>query len=354
MTEPGATSILRFRHLLTGVIDAFLQKQGVTSPGTAMLVAELAVILSRYREEGTALYPAVFVCERIETLTRHVDASDALLLGIGSVSVDTLRGAVKVCAPLAQSGWSIFLDRQGDALRFGVFRSDDFVLCETPLEILRHSDAPELQAVGVFRVSDDVIELRGGVGPSHYIYLSGARTDAPPPGVVSAELLSSLTRDSDPEVHDGLRTFYRRVLLDILFAVQGTLIAVVPPGVSPRGFFSDGIFLPDPVNVGGVIQAYQSHRGGRARAALDGLRALLRGMTASDGITVLRSDGAIIGFNVFLAHASAATTRHEGIPGGARRRAFDALVGLLDRGLVAAFYRSQDGYAECRQAAADP
>lgn len=349
---PDPAPMLSFRHLLTGAIEAFLAEQAFTAPATAVVVAELAIVLAHYREEGDALHPLVVVCERLGALMAHLDARDALVMGEGPESPATVRQAIKTCAPLAQDGWTVFLDREAARLRFGVFRTDDFVLRETPLEILRRTDDPGLRAVAVVRVADDVIELSGAVGAPRYVYLSGARTDAAPPGVVSRELLASLTCGCGDAVRDDLVTFYRRVLLDVLRAAHGTLVAVVPAEPSARALFRDGVLLAAPLDVCARIARYRAHPSDAAQASLQGLRALLRGMTSSDGITVLRTDGAIVGFNAFVAHTPAPAERRHAAPGGARRRTFEALAGMLGRGLAAAYYCSQDGHTECRRAAA--
>ncbi len=342
-------TVVSFRTMLTEAVDAFLDEQAMASRPTAEALGEIVVGLGHYREEGTALYPLVFLCDDLDALLTHVDGADALALGHGPESPDTVRRALKTCAPLAQGGWSAYFERHDGGLRYGVFRTDDFVLRETPLEVLRRTDDPKLRAVGVVRVADDVVELRGGVGPSRYVYLSGARTDGAPPGVVSRELLTGVTRDCDPARRNDLYVFYRRVLLDVVRASHGTLLVVVPAHTRAEALFQDGVFLPEPVDVGAVIAAYRAHADSTTRASLQALRALLRGMLSSDGITVLRSDGAIVAFNVFVSHASSPDSRSGATPGGARRRTFEALTALVGHGLVAAFYRSQDGHAECRR-----
>lgn len=347
---PPHPSSLDFRHLLTDAIESFLATQRMPSPETAAVLAEIAVVLAHYREEGTALHPLVVLCERLDVVMAHLGAGRALVLGEGPEAPDTARRAVKVCAPLALGGWSSFLDREGGRLRFGVFHADDFVLRETPLEVLRRTEDPSLRAVGVVRVAAEVIELRGGAGPSCYVQFSGARDGAAPPSGVSRELLSSLTRDCSPEARVDLLTFYRSVLLDVMRASHGTLIAVMARDAAPDSLFPDGVFLPAPLDLGESVAAYRAVPSEAAHSALQGFRVLLRGMMMSDGVTVLRSDGAIVGFNVFLPHAATNARRTAAESGGARRRTFEALVARLGRGLDAAFYRSQDGHAECQRA----
>jgi hypothetical protein len=76
---------------------------------------------------------------------------------------------------------------------------------------------------------------------------------------------------------------------------------------------------------------------------------LLQGMLASDGITVLRSDGRIAGYNAFVHHLPGPTLGNSNHQiGGARQRTFAALSTRVGETLVAAFYYSQDGHADCR------
>lgn len=344
-------SALSFRHMLTGAIDGFLAEQGFVERETSDVVAELSIVLAHYREEGAALHPVVFLCDDVDALMARVAAKDALALGRGAESPETVRQAIKTCAPLAQGGWSVFLERDRGGLRFGVFRTDDFVLQESPLEVLRRTDDRSLRTVAAVRLAEDVIELCGCVGASRNIYLSGARTDVASPGEASRELLHALTRSCDEASRDGVRRFYRRVLLDVMRAAHGTLLAVVAAGRAPGELFDDGVLLPAPLDLGARIVALQTRRGEEERASLQGMRSLLRGMMASDGITLLRSDGAILGFNVFVPHASGQRAERDVGPGGARRRTFGTLVGMLGRGLSAVFVRSQDGYVECRREA---
>ena len=74
-------SILSFRHLLNGAIEDFLVAEQMASPRTAEALGELVVTLSRFREEGSALYPLVFLCDSLERLMNHVDGCDAVPLG---------------------------------------------------------------------------------------------------------------------------------------------------------------------------------------------------------------------------------------------------------------------------------
>jgi hypothetical protein len=73
-------------------------------------------------------------------------------------------------------------------------------------------------------------------------------------------------------------------------------------------------------------------------------------MMATDGITVLRADGCIVGYNIFVRHPETLTSQPSILVGGARRRTFEVLCAALGTELTAALIRSQDGDVSCRRA----
>jgi hypothetical protein len=105
--------------------------------------------------------------------------------------------------------------------------------------------------------------------------------------------------------------------------------------------------LEEPIDVVAQIRSYRRSPCEQTGNAIQAYADLLQGMMSADGITVLRTDATIAGFNVFVPHRTS-TRRNEQPAGGARRRTFDALTGEVGHELVGAFYRSQDGFAEWR------
>jgi hypothetical protein len=159
-----------------------------------------------------------------------------------------------------------------------------------------------------------------------------------------SQLIEGLLHDVAASVRPDVRTFFRRVLIEVLRAPHGSLIAVVPARAPFPGLFVDGSRLPQPLSIEAAIVRYLAVRGEAERAYVEGLSCLLLSMIGSDGITVLGSDGSILGFHQFLHHGA-----HQGQSpiGGARRRTYEALSAHVGHGLISAFYRSQDGAVEC-------
>ena len=349
MSISTSPQILSYRHLLLGAVEDFLADAGMSNPETTEALAEVLVTLSRYREEGVPLFPAVYLGDDLDELLQVLHGSDPIGIGQGPSTPETMRRALKQCAPLGQRGWSVFLVRQPGEVRYGVFHGSNFVLHETPMEWLRACRVRGRRAIGVVQLAENVLELRSSGGVARYIYLSGARIDMPPPPATLGELVRTLTRDVEPDALIDTRTFFRRVFVTSLRDSHGMLVAVLPaePRSTSGRLFADGLLLEAPINVADRIRAYRRAPTEAAAGAVQALADLMQGMMSADGITVLRTDGTIAGFNVFIPHR-ASTRRNEQPTGGARRRTFDALAAEVGHEIVGAFYRSQDGFAEWR------
>lgn len=340
------TTVLSFRQMLTTAIGEFLAEHGPFDAAMADDVAETIVALARYREEGIALFPAVFFCDDVERLVSALGAGDPVVVGAGPCGPLTPRRALKQCAPLSRGSWAIFLRRHAEGYEFGVFRSDDFVLSDTIMSRLRAAHDASLRVLGIVQLGENILELRTGRGAGQLIQLSGALYASPATRYLP-QLIGAMTRDADATLRGALGTFFRRTFIDAIRSSHGSLIAVVSSGGCDLAAFRDGCLLAEPLDVGARVAAFRRDPSADARSAVQSLSQLLAGMLSADGITVIATDGSIVGYNVFLHDGLDRGSRE--ILGGARQRTYQALAEQVDAGaLVAAFMRSQDGHVECR------
>ncbi len=341
--------VLSFRHLLTGAVTEFLAERQMTCPQTAEALSELVVSLSSYREEGSPLFPQVFVCEDITAMLQALRGRDPMSVSDGERSRVTMRRALKQCAPLSRGGWAIYfqLDEPG-RFSYGLFRTDSFILSSSPIELLRAIKDPSIKLLGISRVAENIIELCASAGYRRFIHLSGARTDVPHPTRVLEDIVQAVTADVDEPFRLPAQGFFRHAFFDAMQAPHGSLAMVIPKNAPRSSLLDDGVMLQPSIDVVARIEAYKSDpREGKA-TSLQAVVTLLHGMLSADGITVLRSDGCLVGYNVFVEQPA---LREGEVPiGGARRRSFNVLCSHLGKELAAAFYRSQDGVALCERA----
>ena len=138
-------SATSFRSLLTGAVADFLGDIGMSCTDTQAALAGLIVALESYREEGAPLFPQVFFCDSLDQTVRALQAREPIAIGSGPRSVDTVKRALKKCAPLARAGWAIYVQRGLGVFDYGVLRSTNFALAPSPLEALRASTDTDLR-----------------------------------------------------------------------------------------------------------------------------------------------------------------------------------------------------------------
>lgn len=345
LPDPPASHpcVLSFRNLLTQSVEEFLAEAELVADGAAEVLGELAVTLSRYREEGETLFPTAFLGESLPDMLHVLGGADPLPLGSGPRTAETVQRALKQCARLGQGRWwALYLLLVPEGLVYGVFRMNPFPLVEAPLERLRRAEDRTLHLVGVLQLAENVIELRARGGLHRHVYLSGARVDAAPPTQVLDDLAGALTAGVPAPLRQDTRAYFRRVLFDEMRASRGTLVAVLPEGREGSRLFVDGVRLAEPLDVAERVGRCGAQADGAGTAELFATAQLLRGMLATDGITVLRADGCILGYNVFIRHPATAA-RSPGLVGGARRRTYEVLCAAVGDELSAAFFRSHDG-----------
>lgn len=347
-THISPSEILSFRHILVDALHEFLKHEHLDFKHAASGVGQVLEQLAKYHEEGTPLYPSVFLSDTLEPMLLRLGAIDHHALGSGPVEPATMLQALKRCAPLCRDGWSLYMVKQDDRLDYGVFLCNDFVLNLTSMARMRALSDPEVHIVGLVQLADNVLELRGSSGARRLIYLSGTSTDTLPAMALLWSLTGVIAHHVAPELAERVRNLLQRVFIDAMRTSHGLLMAVVPRHVPPSQVFSDLIVLEQPIRFPELVASYDTSRTETTHATLQGASRLLEGMLGVDGIVVLNSEAAVIGYNAFLSFG--VTERLTVSTGGARRRTYEALGAMVGQSLVGAFVRSQDGAAGCRTA----
>lgn len=333
-----------FRAQLKGQVSDFIEKLGMSCVETTQAVVELIVQLSHYEEEGTALYPKVLICDSLLKTLSFLRGAAPLELGRGAKAADTASQALKKGAPLAQQGWSIYIERNTDEFRYGVFREPAFptaVDIGTTLAAL----PVEVRAMLACQMAERAVELVGTADRHLHIHLSAVREDEPPPSKSINALIRAAVQDAPESVRESLRSYLSSTIGRSLLHGHGALVAVVQKDSAiPPSLIEDGIVLNEPIDLARLVEEFLDGQTVEAMSALTAYGALLAGMLGSDGITVLRSDGAIIGYNFFVNRDENTSMPASQLIGGARRRAFATLASSVRaEEVLCAFIRSSNG-----------
>lgn len=307
------------------------------------LLSEIVLLLANYQEEGTSLYPVIFVSDSKERLMQVMQGREAIQIGHGPNARETFTRAFKNCAPLAEDRqWAVYMEAEGNHISYGIFRSDTSPLSPTVFERLRHLKTDNGCIIGLTRLGGNFVEIRSSFGDYQYINVSGTQEEDYHPARVIRAFVDGVSIDADPAIKGMLQSFYYRLGMDVLHGLHGSLIAIQKKGHERPAFLLDGIHLSPHIKVAEAISAIAADPANREPyLRLISYSQLLRKLTWMDGITLLDTEGGILGYNCFVRNSE--PNPEERILGGARRRAFEMMQRHVPDQLTGAFYKSQDG-----------
>ncbi|MGO9572470.1 MAG: hypothetical protein ACLP5H_33555 [Desulfomonilaceae bacterium] len=349
MNQTGETNkSISFRSQLTGDIHEFCFSENVTCGRTVEAIVQLVSSLSDYREEGLSLYPDVYICSDISRMCSMLQGGDFIEIGSGSISDETVKQALKKCAMLAINSWAIFLERSDTQLKYGLFNYCKLPLSVSPVEILITPGDTTFPIIVAFQLASDVVELRGSAGHRLQIQFTPVRPGSPSPLIALDYLSNAITADVQPDSLPPIHAFVNRTLNDIVRQTHGTLVAVVSKKrrMPPR-IMRDGVILSPPFSITEKIRRYTNIKNDETMALLLSTESLIKGMLMTDGITLFRSDGSIIAYNIFIKGLGQLESLVY-VMGGSRRRTFERMAAMVPNELKAAFIRSHDGQMECK------
>lgn len=344
--KPSPTQkVLSLRDSVKGAVVELLESEGMGCLYTQDGLVSLISALAHYREEGRELFPHIFVFDSLHMILSLMPGSEHVSIGKGEKSAETMARALKKCAPLARTGWGVYIERQPDCFAYGLLRSGATVLSVSPADILVKKGDPSVPVLILQQVGPSVIEVRGVAHSSLRVHFGAAREQDASPAPALYGLIRSIVSDVPSVLQEQAATLYQGILTEVLHAGHGTLAVVIPrkKKVLPRQF-SDSIVLNPATAVCDKIKNLLLTSESQLNMQLQACASLITGMLLSDGITVFGTDASVRAYNAFVKHPR--TKSAEASAGGARHRTFQVLCKMVGKELQSAYMQSQDGRAE--------
>ncbi|MBC7662034.1 MAG: hypothetical protein H7249_20255 [Chitinophagaceae bacterium] len=308
-------------------------------------LSEIVLLLANYQEEGTNLFPVVFITDSKDHLSKHLAAREMIAIGEGPINRDTFTRAFKHCAPLAEDRlWAVYILMEGSTVRYGIFRSESSPLAPTVFEKIRNLREEGSCIIGLTRLGGNFVEIRTSTGLHQYVNVTGTDEDDYHPGRVIRDFVACVSSGAEGPVKPLLSSFYYRVGMDVMHGSHGSLIGILKKGQSIPDILEDGIHLKPSINVSEAIRGIIQSEDRDNYLRLMSYSLLLRKLTWMDGITLLDTEGGILAYNCFI--KTSALRPQDAIIGGARRRAFEHMQNNVPGLLAGCLYKSQDGHIE--------
>jgi len=338
MKNKSNSKFIAFRKYLNLEINRYLDDSCLKIIDSELLT-EVTLILSNYQEEGAQLFPVIFITSTISDVLELCQGVDEIKLGSLKNEKDSILKAFKVAAPLSEGReWAIFFEIKNTIFNFGIFRSNLSPLNPTPFEKLRSTKADNKNIIGLTRSGSSVVEIRISRQDSLLVNVSGAFDEFKNPKDQIKEFMDKVSQDISEDLKNHVKSFYYRVGIDLLYANHGALLLVIKDDAKIPSIIRDGVILEKNINVSESVKLFCNSKTISNYQQLLSWNHLLRRMFSMDGITILNTSGAIVGYNCFIE-----TKFLERKYGGARLRAFKTLKNTLNEKIVGVLYKSQDG-----------
>lgn len=337
--------MVSYRSELKSRIAGLLDDVAMACPQTEESLVALAVALADHREEGRALFPRVLICDDLDVVLRNLQGSNAIRIGTGPRGPDTVLRALKKCAPLADEGWAIWIDRDENRFDFGVFREPGPTAVDLRHTLMETAPDNRLRALLVAQFAPGIVEVLAAGDGGLRIHFSGIRDDRPAPEDAETQVVELFCADldDDDQMKQSFVSFGNNIFHSILRRGHGALIAVAPSDDKSWATGVDAVVLDEPIDIASLVKAHVQAPTPEVLSELLAYVDLLAGMLNSDGITVFDTAGRVLAFNWFIKTDTASLGPREQL-GGARHRAFGILKQLVDgQQLRGAFIRSSDG-----------
>lgn len=293
--------------------------------------------VSDYHEEGVRLYPEVIIVNDISILKMIQARTERIYEG--NIEQNTFSRIMKLCAPLANSNWSIYINIiDNEHIQYGVVSGE---LKETSLSLRR-------QILEITPKVNHVLYIRN-IGSKNVEIRNTFRTC-----VVSLTLdgsisnqdnnLNSLISCTIRDVPEKLKSeilfdFMHKTIGDALDEGHGNLIAVCKEETLSVCLqeMSGGSVIEKPIDIPSLLNDDRLLEKNTTSVAIKSYVSLIKSMINHDGITFVSTTGKILAYH-FIVNNKVESVQ---VVGGSRTKAFEALKKV--EGIYACFFKSQDG-----------
>lgn len=300
--------------------------------------------LGKYEEEGVKIRPNIIFTNSIDTIIKNIPDSHKITM-FTDVNEVQFNLRMKSLIPFCKRDWTIYVCVKENEITYGIVKTLNSIKEKSLNKIMFESDLlkdrkDKFYLFSVETVSTYLMTLRGLKGKVLNVNFSLDLERTNNWNLEIKEFVNSSfskLRTTEKKLNQ-IKTMYENVFDSVFKDVHGALCVVVDKDYVDNGFFSDGIWLKEPISFSKLFLQSKSYSEPKLLAFCD----LFIGMLNYDGITVVDNTGTIRAYNVFV---ETNTNRLQNITGGARKRAAYTVINSRRKRIIGVYFQSHDGEA---------
>lgn len=301
--------------------------------------------LVRWEEEGEKIRPMIMMTNNIGCIVKNIPDTVKIPFYIDEKSV-RFNERLKALMCFCKSGWTVYINYGSDTVEYGLIKAinsikDKSLEAQIFDENKINTISAKAKLVYLNVLSNGVVSIKGVKGSIVNINFSvedkkGENWD---------DTIKRFVNDSVSKLKttqrklDGIKNILENIFDNCFKSLRGTICLIVDKDFKDsKGIFSDGTWLPEPIQFGKLFLQSKSFNESKLRAFADVFTTMLN----YDGITILDNQGRIRAYNVFI-ESNNKVVQH--IVGGARIRAAYTLLNTSNKRIIGVYFQSHDGGA---------
>ena len=337
MTE---TNVSLYKESLRN-IEVFLKS--LNFPASQIICEGLVAVvnlISDYHEEGVALSPDILLINN-DLFFQTLPYQHHIILQMEEIHNDSFSMAVKMCAPLAENGWKMFLQLIDEShLQYGIVNVSLTQMSVSLFNQVIETPQDIASCAYIRKIGNKVVELNSVT--THCVIALNLNSYETIMEAELGKLANMVFKDikEDFPIKDEAVSYVKDMVISALNHGHGNLIAVVDDMdlIKSEGHLQNGFFLSEAIDFTKLLFDNYQFKSDQTATTLNVFTQLVVSMLNFDGITLFNSTGCVVGYHFIVDNN---VVKEKAIVGGARTRAFEALK--QTNGILACLMKSQDG-----------
>ncbi len=298
--------------------------------------------LATYEEEGEKLRPNIVFTNNVDYVTKAIPDCYRIAMFTDPITEIKFNYRIKKLAPFCKHGWMIFVNIKETEITYGIWKALNSIKEESLIkQIFNNAVLKErvdkVELVHVEPINNYTVNLNSLKGAQLSINNSLDETkitdwESEIKQFVDASF--SKLRTTTKKLQE-IKTMYENVFDSVFKTIHGALCVVVDKDYEDNGFFSDGVWLKEPISFSKLFLRSKTYNESKLTAFCE----LFMDMLDYDGIVVVDNAGRIRAYNVFVE----SNTRNINVVGGARKRAAYTVINSRRKRIVGVYFQSHDG-----------
>lgn len=320
----------------------FIAKEYPTMPENliSVLITNFYKFCS-YEEEGTKIKPRIIFTNNIDLVNRSIPNCFKLQL-FSDEDEKMFNSRLKSLLVFCLNDWATYIEYKNGRYNYGickVFNSikekglNQLVFEEESLHAdekfsLIFLETLSAYAINLHGIKGSDIIVNFSINDSNFLNRSN---------VIKRFVNASFSKlKTTKNKLTEIKILYENILKKAINDIHGAICVVIDKDYKDKGYFSDGIWLEEPIEFSKTFLQTKSY----SEARLNNIAELFISMLNYDGITIVDNVGRIRAYNVFI---KADKYSKKNIIGGARKRAAYGIINSNIKKVIGVFFHSQDG-----------